>query len=1024
MRQRLADLGLCLTLMLCLPCPAVPVVSRAVPWRAALQALASLALALVLLQTARASEPLPLPLDQHNLEVWTTREGLPHNTVNAITQSDDGYLWLGTWEGVVRYSGLRFQNFDYNAGTGMLDSGVRALALEPSGGLLVAGSRGSIVRRVEGRWERLPTAPALVTAVLRDRSGRLWAGTENGGLMRVDANGSREHFSVSPETGGGSVYALLEDALGRIWVGTSHGLMRAQDDRLLPAPDRDHSLGQRSVLSLLLGPQGHLLVGTEGGLFTSRQPVAAAADPDLAFEAIEPALSSASISRLLLDREGQLWIGTVSQGLYRRSGELLDAIDTRSGLPNNRVLALFEDREGNLWVGTNGGLVRLGAAPFSTLSRRHGLADDFVRSVLELPDGGLLVGTSRGLSRINGHGVHPWPSPSLPELADLSVLSLASSRHGVWLGSYHKGALRVEEGRIVERVDRDSGLPSNEVRAILESDDALWIGTTQGLVLRRNGALKLFGRSDGLPGEYIVVLFEDSEGALWVGTGTGLGRIHEGRIETIDLGHDLGVESVFAILEDTHEGALWLASDRGLLRWRRSDGSVAAVGHAAGLPFEKFFAVLQDAAGDLWLTGNRGVLRVPSAAAHAYADGGTEPVPFEHFNESDGMASAQCNGGSAPAAVRRADDSLWIATAQGVAQVQPARLEDFAEKAPPVVIESVLVDGQPLLPTGALSLPAGTSRIEIGFTGLAFVMAQRVRYRYRLEGFDEDWVERGEQRSAVFTNLGPGEYALQVQAAHPHGPWSAQSARIDFHIAPHLWQRPWGWLLMLAAAAFGVQQLLQRRLRRAHQNELRLRDLVEQRTADLRLQAQRLQDTDREKNQLMQQLRQQAEAFERQAREDALTGLANRRAFDELLAYEFARAGRSEQPLCVALVDLDHFKRINDELSHAAGDAVLRAVAERMRQLCREIDTVARWGGEEFALLLPNTRLSDALAVCERVRAGVERLELNAIAPGLRITISIGLSSHEGHADYDRMLSQADAALYAAKQSGRNRVAC
>jgi diguanylate cyclase (GGDEF)-like protein len=230
--------------------------------------------------------------------------------------------------------------------------------------------------------------------------------------------------------------------------------------------------------------------------------------------------------------------------------------------------------------------------------------------------------------------------------------------------------------------------------------------------------------------------------------------------------------------------------------------------------------------------------------------------------------------------------------------------------------------------------------------------------------------------------------------------------------------------MLAAVAAFAVHGLLQRRLRRAHRNELRLADLVEQRTADLRLQAQRLQQADLEKNELMQQLRQQADAFERQAREDALTGLANRRALDELLAYEFARAGRSEQPLCVALIDLDHFKRINDDLSHAAGDAVLKAVAERMRGLCREIDTVARWGGEEFALLLPNTRLSDALAVCERVRAGVERLELDAIAPGLRTTISIGIASHEGHADYDRMLSQADAALYAAKQAGRNRVAC
>ncbi|WP_143006626.1 ligand-binding sensor domain-containing diguanylate cyclase [Aquimonas voraii] len=992
--------------------------------------MASLALVLGLMRGALADSPVPRPLDQYNLEVWTTREGLPHNTVNAIVQSPDGYLWLGTWEGAVRYSGLRFQNFDYNAGTGMLDSGVRALALEPGGGLLVAGSRGGIVRLADGRWERLPAAPALVTEVLRDRSGRLWAGTENGGLMRVGTDGTREHFSVSPETGGGSVYALAEDALGRIWVGTSRGLMRAQDERLLPAPDREGAIGERRVLSLLLGPQGHLLVGTERGLFSSRQPVAAAADPDLAFEAIEPELAASSISRLLRDRHGQLWIGTISEGLFRRSGAVLDSLDTLSGLPNNRVLALFEDREGNLWVGTNGGLVRLGSAPFSSLVRRHGLADDFVRSLLELPDGSLLVGTSHGLSRINGHGVRPWPEPGrgsgqAGELAELSVLSLARSARGVWIGSYQSGALRVQDSRVAERLDRASGLPSNEVRALLETEDgALWIGTTHGLVLRRGGAQQLFLRSDGLPGDYIVSLFEDSEGDLWVGTGTGLGRIRAGEVETIDLGGELGVESVFAMHEDQRERALWLATDRGLLRWRRSDGRIAAVGHAAGLPFEKFFAVLQDAAGDLWLTGNRGVLRVPSAAAHAHANGSGEAVPYEQFTEADGMASAQCNGGSSPAAVRRGDDSLWIATAQGVAYITPARLDDFAEQAPPVVIESVLVDGHALAPSPALQLPAGTGRIEIGFTGLAFVMPQRVRYRYRLEGFDEDWVERGEQRSAVFTNLGPGEYSLRVQAAHPNGPWSEGSARIDFEIAPQLWQRPWAWLLLAAGAALFVQRLLQRRLRRVTHNELRLRELVEQRTADLRLQAQRLQEADREKNQLMQQLRQQADAFERQAREDALTGLANRRAFDELLAYEFARAGRSEQPLCVALVDLDQFKRVNDELSHAAGDAVLRAVAERMRALCRDIDTVARWGGEEFALLLPNTRLSDALAVCERVRAGIERLELDMIAPGLRITISIGLASHEGHADYDRMLSQADAALYSAKQSGRNRVAC
>lgn len=978
-------------------------------------------LALILLSSGATAG---LPLNQYYQEIWTTREGLPHNTVNAITQTPDGYLWLGTWEGAVRYSGLRFQNFDRNAGTEMLDSGVRALRLETDGGLLVAGSRGSIVRLQNGRWERQPSAPTLVTDVLRDRQGRLWAGTENGGLMRIDPDGRRQHFVVSPETGGGSVYALVEDSLGRIWVGTSRGLMRAYEDRLLPAPDRSGALGERRVLSLMISAQGQLLVGTELGLFASLQPVTAAADPDLQFVPREPELAAASISRLLLDRHGNLWMGTVSQGLYRRSGDRLESLDSSRGLPNNRVLALFEDREGNLWVGTNGGLMRLGEAPFSTLSRRHGLADDFVRSLLELPDGRLLAGTSRGLSLIQGNQVEDWPRLH-NEVSELSVLSLAASAQGVWIGSYHRGALRIENERVVERLDRERGLPSNEVRTLLEDrSGGLWVGTTQGLMSRRADGQQVFGSDNGLPGDYIVALYEDSQGDLWVGTGTGLGRIRDGQAETISLADAGEIESVFSILEDAHSGVLWMATDRGLLRWRRSDGQLAAIGHEAGLPFEKFFAVVSDAAGDLWLTGNRGVLRIPRQAAHAFAEGRTESVPFEHFNESDGMASAQCNGGSGPPALRRRDGSLWIATALGIAHVDPAKLEDFAEQAPPVVIESLLVDGSSLPLAQHVELPAGTSRIEVGFAGLAFVMPQRVRYRFRLEGFDRGWIERGEQRSAVFTNLGPGEYSLQVQAAHPNGPWSPRAGRIDFKIAPYWWQRPGAWLLLAALTIAAIHHLLQGRVRRLQQNEIRLRELVDQRTVDLRLQAQRLQDADTEKNRLLERLREQSEAFERQAREDALTGLANRRAFDELLAYEFARASRSEQPLCVALIDLDHFKRINDEHSHAAGDAVLRAVAGRMRTLCREIDTVARWGGEEFALLLPNTRLSDALVVCERVRAGLERLELGAIDAGLHITVSIGLASHEGHADYDRMLSQVDAALYAAKQSGRNQVAC
>jgi diguanylate cyclase (GGDEF)-like protein len=986
-------------------------------------------LLLVGLSLAAALRPLAAaerkPLDQYFQETWTTREGLPHNSINAISQTADGYLWIGTWEGVSRYSGHGFRTFNRHSVPDLPDSGIHALHVEPDGSLLIAGARGGLSRFQHGVWNPLPPAPTLITRLLRDRKGGLWAGMSNGGLMQIDAAGRRQYFAVDADSGGGRVHALLEDRLGRIWVGSSHGLKRIVDDQLVPAPDRSGQLATARVLSLLTDAGGRLLAGTERGLYASLQPLAAAADPDLSFVAREPELADEAIASLLVDRRGDLWMGTINHGVFRRSPLGLEQLDTRGGLPNSRVLDLFEDREGSLWIGTNGGLLRLGDAPFTSVSRRNGLSDDFVRSLLELPDGRLLVGTSQGLNTVHADGsAQAWDATD--GLNQLSVLSMTpAARGGVWIGTYTAGVLRVEEGRVVERIDVAQGLPSNEVRALLEDrDGSLWMGTTQGLAHLQQGELAVIEVSDGLPDNFVVSLLQDFEGALWIGTGKGLVRVHADRLEQLNLDAAAGAETVYSMREDRQQGVLWLATDRGMLRLQLRDRKLGMLGYANGLPFEKFFSSIDDGNGGMWLTGNAGILRVDRDEAQRIATAGAGRLAYEQFTEADGMLSAQCNGGSSPSAVLRSDGSIWVATALGVAHADPTRLDDFAQRAPPVVIESVLADGKELALAGTLPIPAGTSRIEIAFAGLAFVMPQRVRYRYRLEGFDRDWIERGAQGNAAFTNLGPGDYVLHVQAAHTNGPWNPQAAQLILQIAPLWWQRwstrvAFGLLLSLA-----IYSLVQHRLRRLQQREARLRELVDERTHALSAQTERLIAADSEKNSLLEQLQRQSEAFERQAREDPLTGLANRRALDELLAHEFARAGRSDQPLCVALVDIDHFKRVNDEHSHAVGDVVLKTIAARMRELCRDIDTVARWGGEEFALLLPNTRLSDALSVCERVRAGVDKLSFDTAVPGLHVTISIGLASHEGHVDYDRMLSQADAALYAAKHSGRNRVAC
>lgn len=943
---------------------------------------------------ASAQDPPP-PLENYYRQVWTTRDGLPHNTINAIAQTPEGYLWFATWEGLARFNGRDFVNFERGPATGLPDSAVRALHLDAKGRLWVGGSRGGLAQVIDGRWTGHASAPGLAISLHTDSHGALWVGTQNAGLMRLDASGERRHWTAANGLGSDSVAALHEDAAGAIWVGTSAGLLLKRDGAfaMLDVPEE---IASRPILSLARRADGRMLVGTERGLYVSAEDARS-----LHVLSELETLRGQAITSILIDRQGSLWLGTVARGLYRLSERGLEHLGVAQGLPNNRVLSLLEDREGSLWVGTNGGLFRLSDAPFTSLTRSNGLSDNYVRAVLEHSDGSLWVGSSQGLNRIVDGSITTIGAGTL--LQGASVLSLAEADGGdVWVGTYHAGALRWNGDSVVTRLGREQGLDSNEIRAIVEAPDgALWLGTTQGLSRIDTRGVRTFRVADGMPDDYVFSLMRSSRGEIWVGTGVGAGVVEGERVRAIDYSAVSDGEAVFDIHEDTEADAVWLVTDRGLLRWRRVDDELGVVNRESGLPFDKWFHLVDDGGGSYWLTSNRGVLRMDRTIAHAVADGAVIDIDYEIFTEAQGMASAQCNGGSQPSAILRRDGSVWVATAHGVAVVQPWRLPSFAEVVPSVVIESFLVDGEPLDWTIEQVLPPGTGRVEIRFAGLAFRMPDRIRYRYQLEGFDRDWVERGNVSYAAFTTLAPGNYRFRVQAVQAHGTWGADETTLQFRVQPFLWQRPTFWMLTLASALLLTWLTVHLRLRRHRHNQQKLKRLVEQRTAELQ---------------------EKTHAFERQAREDALTGLTNRRAFDENLAREFTRAQAEAAPLCLALMDIDRFKSINDRYSHAVGDEVLKAVAALMRRQCREIDLVSRWGGEEFALLFPNTRPEDARVICERLRQAIESMDLEAIAPELRLTASIGIASHADAPDHDRLVSRADAALYQAKQAGRNRV--
>lgn len=818
----------------------------------------------------------------------------------------------------------------------------------------------------------------------------VWIATQGEGIIRhrFDDQGTivEENRFLTSE----SATHILEDDGGRIWVASSLGLVAIEDGQL-EAYGQRHGLPPGPVYTVLIDAQGRLLAGTDSGVFERR---------DKHFHPLASTLEGLSVTALLIDDHQALWAGTVNRGLARINDEGVAWLGTEQGLPNNRILSLYKDLEGSLWVGTGGGLARLRAAPFVTFTREHGLAGNYVRAVLPHSDGSLWIGTSEGASRLHNKKLEPVRVDGEP--FSLSVLSLAETAGGdVLIGTHANGVKHWRDGRIVARYRREEGLPSNDIRILTEDGQGrIWIGTASGLVRIENGAMRIFQPEDGLPGDFVIALHEDERGNIWVGTGFGLARIAGEQIEPFSLHHLDDALYVYGIHDDEDDHALWLTTDRGLARFDLDTRQSAIIGRSAGMPIDKYFHMVEDHRGGFWLTSNRGILRIEKSDAHAVLQGEIDSIPFELYTEGDGMKSAQANGGSGPPAAFH-DERVWIATAAGLASVDPLHLTRYEEITLPVNIEQFEVDGEAMGLGDVFRLPANSERIAIQYAGLGFIMPERIVYRTRLEGFQSDWVERGHQDVAEYTNLGPGTYTFHVSAAYPYGSWSGTAASLEFSVAPEIWQRSSFWILA-ATASFALLLLLIR-LRIRHL-ELRARQLhaqVDEKTRELK---------------------RQSDYFQRQARIDQLTGLANRRAFDEWLAREFRDSRRRDRPLSLAILDLDHFKRINDDYTHLIGDRIMQVVARVLRRHIREKDQAARWGGEEFTLTFPDRRARDAAGICERIRQAMEQTDFSDIAPGLTITASFGISDNENADSYETLLRQADQALYHAKSEGRNRV--
>ena len=929
-------------------------------------------------------------LSDYFKDSWSTQEGLPHNSINAIAQTSDGYLWFATWEGVARYNGREFRFYERSSKTGMIDSGIRTLIPDTDNGLWIAGVRGGITYRQGNTWHPQFPAKSMVNNILKDSAGDIWVAVEGLGVFHrpktMFENGTDQEIWVLHNI---SAYRLLEDSKGRIWAATNKGLFQVNGNSNEEVLSQ-YQLPSLQVYAILESHDGNLIVATEKGAFILSENQATL---------LHPSLAQIAITALMEDDENNLWLGTLKDGVLRINNNQIEQLNTQSGLPNNRVLSLLQDFENSIWIGTNGGLMRLRKAPFTSWTKKRQLNGDYVRSIIDIDDQSVLVGSSEGLSLIkNSLAQNAQENNQIP----VSVLSFAK-RHdgGIWVGTYLKGLMLWKDQQLTPILSAKNGLPVDEVRAILEdSQGNLWVGTTDGLVRQSaDGHLQTFTRNDGLPDNYIMALAEDDQGQLWVGTGVGVSKLTASGFNIVPIHHLEEAEYAFGFWVEP--GFVWIATDRGLIRYNQHNDQLGLVGRRSGLPIDKLFQVIYDGTNGLWLTSNRGIWRIDYQEAHAVAEGSKNKITFEHFSESDGLASAQANGGSNPAAVATPNGKLWFATAKGAAMINSTTVSQKNTARLPLAIESITADGYELSATEENLLPAGTNRVVFQYAGLGYIMSSRIEYRTRLVGFEKNWANRGKNTLAEYTNLAPGSYQFLVSARYPYSDWNDADQIFKFTIKPFFWQRfevQIGFLIfLLILLAGGIKW----RLDRLQQSELKLRALVDSQTYALR---------------------QQSKDFQRQANEDELTGLPNRRAFDKWLSEKFIKAKQKDIPLALVIMDIDHFKKINDHYSHLVGDKAIKSLASQLHRRANKQIHAARWGGEEFTLMIKGMNKEEVAAYCEDLRQSIESHDYSDIATNLNMTVSMGIAFSDQVQSYPELLKLADQALYRAKNNGRNRV--
>ncbi|MEL7312299.1 MAG: diguanylate cyclase [Pseudomonadota bacterium] len=938
---------------------------------------------------------------------WTRADGLPSDVIWNLAYGQSGYLWLATEGGLVRFDGARFEVFNSETRSGFRVNDVRD--------------------------------------VVEDADGNAWAATYGGGVVRVSGN-EVSRFGEAHGLDSEIIYALAAARDGAIWVGTSVGVCRKQSGEAL-----FRCWGESDGL-----PVGRYLRAAEaddGAVWFSGlgNGVVRFHKDGFRVFSVEDGLDGPQIFALANDPGYGMFLATYSGAMYYGTETGIESVEDHGVGTGDVIWDATRDRAGTLWVALNTGGVR-SVEDDSYQLERGSTATATVLSLVPGDDDDLWIGTDEGLRHARRGTALPYGE--LEGISNGTFVVAAGHDNAVWIGAESDGLFRVAADGRIDRWTEAEGLPASSVSALVQAaDGTLWVGTFGGGLAHLSQAgeiTDLYDNERGLGSNQIISLFEDADASLWVGTAGGLHRIENGEIvQSITSNDGLPTNLVRHIGSDG-QGNLWLSTEGGLAVYdlqqkqivrrlaagsglqssvivstytdasgavwvgsrvdglARIDGDERFVFTAEhGINLRSIMGIAEDQTGGLWLVGRDGAMRADKASLVAVAQGRQDRIESRILSEQDGLRSVRVPGGyQSPIAVLDSGD-VWLATARGAVKIDPTRLKEV-DTSQPLLIESVVVDGVTFGVDEIAELSPDTKALQIHYSVPDLIAAERLRFRYRIRGSDQEWQVAGTRRVAFFTDPRPGRTVFEVQVTTDGRPYQDSPNRmdsLDFTVTPRWYQRRVVQWAALSLALILVGLVYRRLVRGYRSRQQTLEGKLEERTANLQ---------------------KALHAADKATASDALTGLANRKTFGRHLETTWSKAREKDGALSLLLLSVDDFGDYNEFAGMTAGDALLRQIADRLAQQLRQGDLIARVGDAEFAIVFEDSNHSALVVIAQRLQTSIGALGIQhkGRPKGSHVTMSAGFASVRATAlaETDAIVRRANQALRRAKAAGRDQV--